>query len=60
MYVFWWNKPMDVQHPIDLGEKINGVSNATMRIAATKHHDSSAQSSSLAASEPGGIPRNQH
>jgi len=60
MYVFWWNKPMDVRYPIDLGEKINGVSNATMRIAATNHHDSSAQSSSLAASEPGEIPRNQH
>jgi hypothetical protein len=28
MYVFWWHKPMDVRHPIDLGEKIDGFREA--------------------------------
>ena len=28
MYGFWWHKPLDVRHPIDLGEKIEAFSQA--------------------------------
>ena len=28
MYGFWWHKPLDVRHPIDLGEKIEAFRQA--------------------------------
>ena len=50
MYGFWWHKPLDVRHPIDLGEKIEAFRQAVccpapMRVilaSAMAHADSGA------------------
>ncbi|KAF8532800.1 hypothetical protein BDD12DRAFT_914526 [Trichophaea hybrida] len=57
MYGFWWYKPMDVRHPIDLGEKISEFRDA---LRDDRPDPTSSQLHSSTASSSNGAVPTQH